>query len=285
MKSACAEEVGKEPACVEGADMEPDQLLFSLHYLSIGLLHLLICCILLTSSADKVISKVLSLRLSSVLPSIIDKAQAAFVEGRVMSDNIFLAQELIRGYARKRISPRFRLIISFKSTALLPLVDLSSSKSFTFFDFPSSKSVVPSLLSFYILSYVFTLSDQLLFSLHYLSIGLLHLLICCILLTSSADKVISKVLSLRLSSVLPSIIDKAQAAFVEGRVMSDNIFLAQELIRGYARKRISPRCMLMFDMVALWCLVLDFAGLCLVDSLLSRFLAANISVPWFAAAS
>nr|GLL25285.1 uncharacterized protein LOC109177999 [Ipomoea trifida] len=270
MKSACAEEVGKEPACVEGADMEP--------------------------------------------------------------------------------------------------VDLSSSKSFTFFDSPSSKSVVPSLLGFYILSYVFTLSDKLLFSLHYLSIGLLHLLICCILPTSFADKVISKVLSLRLSSVLPSIIDKAQAAFVEGRVMSDNIFLAQELIRGYARKRISLRCMLMvdlrktydtiswdfieevltdlqfpqqfihwilqcitttsfsisingglygnfkgksgirqvcwwdcvfesfvfpleffcffkFDMVALWCLVLDFAGLCLVDSLLSRFLAANISVPWFAAAS
>nr|GMC90863.1 Vestitone reductase [Ipomoea batatas] len=54
-------------------------------------------------------------------------------------------------------------------------------------------------------------------------------------------KVISKVLAERLSNVLPSLIDRAQAAFIGGRSMSDNIFLAQELIRCYARKRISPR--------------------------------------------
>nr|GMD03985.1 hypothetical protein DM860_011126 [Ipomoea batatas] len=61
-------------------------------------------------------------------------------------------------------------------------------------------------------------------------------------------KVISKVLATRLNTVLPSIIDHAQAAFIGGRSMSDNILLAQELIRGYARKRISPRCMLMVDL-------------------------------------
>nr|GMD95081.1 uncharacterized protein LOC111375444 [Ipomoea batatas] len=61
-------------------------------------------------------------------------------------------------------------------------------------------------------------------------------------------KVISKVLATRLNTVLPSIIDHAQAAFIGGRSMSDNIFLAQELIRGYARKRISPRCMLIVDL-------------------------------------
>nr|GMC86850.1 uncharacterized protein LOC105173793 [Ipomoea batatas] len=54
-------------------------------------------------------------------------------------------------------------------------------------------------------------------------------------------KVISKVLVARLSNVLPSLIDRAQEAFIGGRSMSNNIFLAQELIRGYARKRISPR--------------------------------------------
>nr|GLL41908.1 uncharacterized protein LOC105173793 [Ipomoea trifida] len=57
------------------------------------------CCNMLY----KVISKVLAGRLSSVLPSIIDHAQAAFVEGRSMSDNIFLAQELIRGAHHARL--------------------------------------------------------------------------------------------------------------------------------------------------------------------------------------
>lgn len=61
-------------------------------------------------------------------------------------------------------------------------------------------------------------------------------------------KTISKVLAARLCKVLPNIINQAQAAFIKGRSMSDNIFLAQEFIRGYARKRISPRCKLMVDL-------------------------------------
>nr|GLL21126.1 uncharacterized protein LOC109147284 [Ipomoea trifida] len=47
--------------------------------------------------------------------------------------------------------------------------------------------------------------------------------------------------------VLPDLIDPAQGAFVKGRSISENILMAQELIRGYARKRISPRCMIMVD--------------------------------------
>ncbi|XP_019150482.1 PREDICTED: uncharacterized protein LOC109147284 [Ipomoea nil] len=47
--------------------------------------------------------------------------------------------------------------------------------------------------------------------------------------------------------VLPDIVDQAQGAFVGGRSVSDNVMLAQELIRGYSRKRISPRCMIMVD--------------------------------------
>nr|GMC48988.1 orf129a gene product [Ipomoea batatas] len=47
--------------------------------------------------------------------------------------------------------------------------------------------------------------------------------------------------------VLPDLIDPAQGAFVKGRSISENILVAQELIRGYARKRISPRCMIMVD--------------------------------------
>ena len=60
-------------------------------------------------------------------------------------------------------------------------------------------------------------------------------------------KVISKVLAGRLSSILPSLVDQAQSAFVKGRSMVDNIHLAQELLRNYNRKRVSPRWMAKVD--------------------------------------
>lgn len=61
-------------------------------------------------------------------------------------------------------------------------------------------------------------------------------------------KIITKIIASRLAVVLPDIIDHAQSAFIEGRSMSDNIFLAQELIRGYCRKRTGMRCMIMVDL-------------------------------------
>ncbi|GFS30621.1 hypothetical protein Acr_00g0012980 [Actinidia rufa] len=61
-------------------------------------------------------------------------------------------------------------------------------------------------------------------------------------------KVISKLIATRLAEVLPSIIDPAQAAFVQNRSMKDNIFLLQELLRQYGRKRSSPRCILNVDL-------------------------------------
>lgn len=61
-------------------------------------------------------------------------------------------------------------------------------------------------------------------------------------------KIITKILAKRMACLLPSIIDPAQGAFVGGRCMSDNIFLAQELIRGYGRKRTASRCMIMVDL-------------------------------------
>lgn len=44
----------------------------------------------------KVISKVLSNRLSPVSDSIVDKSQSAFIEGRLISDNIHLAEQFLR---------------------------------------------------------------------------------------------------------------------------------------------------------------------------------------------
>ncbi|CAH9133061.1 unnamed protein product [Cuscuta epithymum] len=66
--------------------------------------------------------------------------------------------------------------------------------------------------------------------------------------TNVLYKIITKILAARLSQCLPDLIDLAQGAFVDGRLMFDNIFLAQELVRGYMRKRISPRCMIKVDL-------------------------------------
>lgn len=47
--------------------------------------------------------------------------------------------------------------------------------------------------------------------------------------------------------MITSIINDNQIAFVPGRVIHDNIMIAQELVRGYERKHISPICMVQID--------------------------------------
>lgn len=66
---------------------------------------------------------------------------------------------------------------------------------------------------------------------------------CC----SVLYKIISKVLANRLKGVLESIIGSHQSAFVPGRIIFDNILLSHELVKGYQRKNISPRCMIKVD--------------------------------------
>ena len=61
-------------------------------------------------------------------------------------------------------------------------------------------------------------------------------------------KVISKIIALRLAPALISVIDPAQAAYVQNRKMVENIFLLQELLRQYGRKRASPCCILNVDL-------------------------------------
>ncbi|XP_019237159.1 PREDICTED: uncharacterized protein LOC109217376 [Nicotiana attenuata] len=48
--------------------------------------------------------------------------------------------------------------------------------------------------------------------------------------------------------ILPEVIDSCQTVFVPGRVITDNIIMSHELIKGYGRKNTSPRCMLKIDM-------------------------------------
>ncbi|KAL0368410.1 UNVERIFIED_CONTAM: Retrovirus-related Pol polyprotein from type-2 retrotransposable element R2DM [Sesamum calycinum] len=61
-------------------------------------------------------------------------------------------------------------------------------------------------------------------------------------------KVITKIIADRLSPALEQLIDSSQAAFVGGRNITDNIFLAQEMVRQYSRKRISPCCTINVDL-------------------------------------
>lgn len=66
---------------------------------------------------------------------------------------------------------------------------------------------------------------------------------CCTVLY----KIISKILANRLKEVLDSIICGSQFAFVLARLIFDNIIISHELIKGYNRKQLSPRCMVKVD--------------------------------------
>lgn len=55
---------------------------------TVGYFRPIVCC----NVIYKVISKVLSNRMGPVLEGIVDKAQSAFVEGRIISDNIHQAE-------------------------------------------------------------------------------------------------------------------------------------------------------------------------------------------------
>ncbi|KAL2246328.1 UNVERIFIED_CONTAM: Retrovirus-related Pol polyprotein from type-2 retrotransposable element R2DM, partial [Sesamum indicum] len=61
-------------------------------------------------------------------------------------------------------------------------------------------------------------------------------------------KAITKIISDRLAPALEHLIDHCQSAFIGGRNITDNIFLAQEMVRQYSRKRISPRCTINIDL-------------------------------------
>ncbi|XP_039055469.1 uncharacterized protein LOC120198169 [Hibiscus syriacus] len=67
---------------------------------------------------------------------------------------------------------------------------------------------------------------------------------CC----SVVYKVITKIISKRLTDLLPDIITPNQYVFVNGRSIIDNSLLAQDLVKGYGRNSISPRCALKIDL-------------------------------------
>lgn len=67
-------------------------------------------------------------------------------------------------------------------------------------------------------------------------------------LCSVMYKCISKKIASRLKKIPPSIVYVALSAFIQGRSISDNILLAQELFRGYDRESGASKCALKIDL-------------------------------------
>ncbi|KAE8662818.1 hypothetical protein F3Y22_tig00113124pilonHSYRG00138 [Hibiscus syriacus] len=71
-----------------------------------------------------------------------------------------------------------------------------------------------------------------------------RLISCC----SVIYKAITKILVNKMNAYLPQIITMNQTAFIRGRNIIDNSLLAQEMVKGYGRKVISPRCSMKIDL-------------------------------------
>ncbi|KAK1371012.1 hypothetical protein POM88_037104 [Heracleum sosnowskyi] len=67
---------------------------------------------------------------------------------------------------------------------------------------------------------------------------------CC----NTVYKCLSKLIAQRFNQTLPTLVDKSQAAFVKGRSISDNNFMAQEVFNGYNSSRGAPKAAFKMDL-------------------------------------
>ncbi|KAI3461929.1 hypothetical protein Pfo_018592 [Paulownia fortunei] len=67
-------------------------------------------------------------------------------------------------------------------------------------------------------------------------------------LCNVTNKIITKLLSLRLAKLLPDLIAPSQSGFVQGRLISDNILLAQELIHSIDSRQVQDNVVFKLDM-------------------------------------
>ena len=62
----------------------------------------------------KCITKILSNRLKPHMSTIISRNQSAFMAGKSITDNVLMVQELVRGYGRNTLSPRYAIKINLQ---------------------------------------------------------------------------------------------------------------------------------------------------------------------------
>lgn len=67
-------------------------------------------------------------------------------------------------------------------------------------------------------------------------------------LSNFSVKTISKVLARRLNPMLPKLISENQKGFVKGRLITDNMFLAQKIIHGKSEPNIGENMVIKLDM-------------------------------------
>ena len=67
-------------------------------------------------------------------------------------------------------------------------------------------------------------------------------------LSNFTSKIISKLVSNKLSPILPTLISPNQAGFVKGRSISENIMLAQEIIHHIKKPNIGSNVIIKLDM-------------------------------------
>lgn len=68
--------------------------------------------------------------------------------------------------------------------------------------------------------------------------------ICTDRLAAQEDRVF---LTNRLKKAVNYLVSKSQSTFIEGRSILDNVIVAHELVKGYSRKGVSPRCIIKVD--------------------------------------
>ncbi|XP_058068848.1 uncharacterized protein LOC131218185 [Magnolia sinica] len=92
-------------------------------------------------------------------------------------------------------------------------------------------------------------------------------------LCNSLYKIMEKFMSSRLSNVLPKLISSEQGAFIQGRLISENIALAQELFREVNRKTRGGNIVLKVDMEKAY----DRVDWAFLKQVLLRFVAEVLS--------
>lgn len=69
-----------------------------------------------------------------------------------------------------------------------------------------------------------------------------------ICLSNFTNKIISKLLRMRLAKILPSLISDNQSSFVKGRCINENIMLAQEIIHDIKKPHLCNNVVIKMDM-------------------------------------